>query len=549
MLKRIIQAGAVILLLFLFTGLVFAKGETEKTAAGATDMLRVTQENPPKIFMPVITAGREEYPVFELLYGRLVKLDAEGKFVPSMAEKLDLSQDKLTWTITLRKDVKWHDGKPLTAGDVDFSLHAYVHKDLGKWWSGSFFAIKGSQEYNKGQAPRIEGVKVIDDSTIAITTSKPNVAFPSVLVDCAIVPKHIWEKVEKTEKAYAQFALTKEGTIGTGPYKFVQYVTDQYLEFERFDGYFDGRPKIKRIIIRFAPIDTSLAMLETGEVDMVFEIPYGDVERLSKVKGLVIEEVPNYKFVWWIRFNLWNQNPSPIKSFLQNPEFRKAVDMAFDKQAYVDSILLGHGKVVDTNAYSVGWAVPPDFKPTPYDPNGAKALFQKIGWNFDKNVIRILMYPSNKARDEVAGILQNYLRNIGVKAEIINKDLAAARVDMYETFDYDICIGGWLQGSDPSQWNLNLSGPSSGGGRGAEGYDNPKVNDAFLKAAQIFEFKDRQKAYWDIVKMIQADMPKAPICLPNVVIARTSKLRDFVLAPERGLGSRYIDVHKWSLAQ
>jgi peptide/nickel transport system substrate-binding protein len=334
---------------------------------------------------------------------------------------------------------------------------------------------------------------------------------------------------------------------GTGPYKFVKYVTDQYIEFERYDGFFLGQPKIKKIILRFAPIDTGMAMLQSGEVDLVYDISYGDIDRLAKAKNLVIEEVPNSKFVWWIRYNLLQKNPSPIKKHLQNSDFRRAITMAFDKQAYVDSILLGHGKVVDSNAYSVPWAVPPEFKPTPYDPAKAKELFKKIGWNFDKDTIRILIYPSNKARDQVAGILQNYLRTIGVKSEVINKDLAAARVDMYETFDYDVLVGGWLQGADPSFWNAYLAGPSAGGGRGAEGYDNPKVNELFKKGEQSFNFPERQKIYWEIVKLVQEDMPKSPICLPNVVIGRNAKLNGFVLAPERGLGARFVDVHNWSL--
>jgi peptide/nickel transport system substrate-binding protein len=339
-----------ILLLVSISVFVFGAGEKEKVTSASSPILRVTQENSPKIFMPS-HAGREEFPVFELLYSRLVKIDKEGKIVPSMAEKVELSADKLTWVVKLKKGITWHDGRPLTSADIDYTLHTYLHKDLGKWWSGSFLSIKGSQEYNKGQTSRIEGVKVIDDLTISITTTLPNVAFPSVLADCVIIPKHVWEGVEKTEKAYTQFSLTKEGTVGTGPYKFVQYVTDQYIEFARFDDYFEGRPKIERIIVRIAPIDTSIAMLEAGEVDVVYEVPYGDVNRLIGIKGVEIEEVPNYKFVWWIRFNIWNQNPSPIKKYLQNPDFRRAINMAFDKQAYVDSILLKHGTVVDTNAY------------------------------------------------------------------------------------------------------------------------------------------------------------------------------------------------------
>ena len=517
--------------------------------AGAADgkVLRVHQENPPKIFCPPITAGREEHYVFELVHGRLVGIGEDGNVVPAIAESWELSPDQLTWTFHLRKDVAWHDGKPYRAEDIAFTMNIYLHKDLGKWWSGNYLPIKGGAAYNKGEADSISGVEVVDDHTIKFTTEEPNAAFPTLFTEFKTLPKHVWEKVEMTEDAHVRFALQPGGMTGTGPYKFIKYVTDQYIEFERFDDYFDGAPKIERLILRFAPIDTGMAMLQSKELDLVYEVSYDDIERLARDKNLAIEEAPNIKFIWWTRYNLWNQNPSPIKKFLQNSEFRTAITMLFDREAYVDAIMLGHATVTDTHAYAVPWTVPPDFVPTPYDPEGAKAIFARLGWDFNKDVIRILSYPSNKARDQVAGILQNDLRSIGVKAEVVVKDLAAARVDMYETFDYDLLIGGWQMGVDPSFWNIYLAGPSAGGGRGGEGYDNLEVNELFAKGARTFDFEKRQQIYWDIVRLIQKDMPKSPICFPNVVVARSTAVKNFVLAPHRGLGARFVNVHLWTL--
>ena len=517
------------------------------TNAADGKVLRVHQENPPKIFCPPITAGREEHYIFELVFGRLVGIGEDGNIVPAMAESWELSPDQLTWTFKLRQDVTWHDGKPFRAEDIAFTTHMYLHKDLGKWWSGNYLPIKGGAAYNKGEAERISGIEVVDDYTIKFTTEEPNAAFPTLFTEFKTLPKHQWENVEMTEDAHVRFALQPGGMTGTGPYRFVKYVTDQYIEFERFDDYFLGAPKIERLIVRFAPIDTGMAMLQSGELDLVYEVSYDDIERLAQDKNLAIEEKPNIKFIWWTRYNMWEQNPSPIKKFLQNPEFRTAITMLFDREAYVDAIMLGHATVTDTHAYAVPWTVPSDFAPTPYDPEGARKIFEKIGWDFSKDEIRILSYPSNKARDQVAGILQNDLRSIGVKSEVVVKDLAAARVDMYETFDYDLLIGGWQMGVDPSFWNIYLAGPSSGGGRGAEGYDNPVVNELFDKGASTFDFAERQKIYYEIVRQIQRDMPKSPICFPNVVVAHTLALKNYILAPERGLGARFVDVHLWSL--
>jgi len=517
------------------------------TLAAENNVLRIHQEQPPKILMPLITAGREEEYVFELMYARLNRIDEEGKIVSGMANNWKISDDKLTWTFNLRHDLKWQDGQPITAQDVEFTVYSYSHPDIGKWWNSTFTQVVGASEYYKGETNVIKGAKVIDDYTIAFTTKVKNAAFPSVFVDTKIIPKHIWKDVEKTETAYNAFANTPKGQIGSGPYKLIKHVTDQYMEFARNENYYRGVPKIKKLFLMFSPIDTGMAMLETGEADLVFEVSYTDIARLEKIKGITIETTPNANWIWWVRFCLHEDNPSPIKEFLLNPKFRKAITYALDRQAYVDAILLGHGKVIASHAYSIPWTVPNDLKLIPYDPEKAKEILKEIGWNFKNDKIRILLYPSNKARNQLATILQNYLKNIGVNAIIDSKDLAAARVDFYETHDYDLAVGGWLQGTDPSLWACNLASIEAGGGKGNEGYSNPEVDQLFKEGLGAFDFNERQKIYQQLVRVVHEDMPRIPVVLSEVVIARTNRLKNYILAPGRRLGARFPDIYKWEI--
>ena len=175
----------------------------------------------------------------------------------------------MTWTFSLKKNVKWHDGQTLTTEDVAFSVSSYVNPKLKENFQGLYCTIQGKKEYNEGEAEKISGIEVIDFYTISFTAVAPNVAFLLVMEQTMIMPKHIWEKVEEKQDAWIRFANTAEGLIGSGPHKFVQYVTDECIEFERFDDYFQGQSEIKKILIQFANIDTGIAMLESGEVDIV----------------------------------------------------------------------------------------------------------------------------------------------------------------------------------------------------------------------------------------------------------------------------------------
>lgn len=527
---------------------------TSVTAQGAGEakkvepkVLRVHMEATPKILMPSITAGREEEYVFELIHGTLVEIDEDGKNVPSIAESFEISRDKLTWTFKLKKGVKFHDGEELTAKDVAFSIEVYTHPVLGQWWQSNYVSIKGAQEFFKGTADKISGVNVIDDYTIAITTSEPNAALPAVFVQTKIYPKHIWENVPKTERDFASLTTTPRGLIGAGPFKAVEIVTDQYIKFVAHDQYFKGRAKLDEIYHIYAPADTGLAMLETGEVDLVYEVAYPEVDRVKRISGVKVETAPNAQFVWWIRFNLLEQNPSPIKKYLLDSRFRTAIGMVLDRDGFAQSVMRGYAKVTDTHAYSIPWTVPEDLPPLKYDPAGAKMILQEIGWNFDKDVARILIYPSNAARDQLAPILQAALTEIGVKCVIDSKDLAAARVDMYETFDYDIAVGGWLQPNDPSLWAVNVASAEAGGGRGNEGYANKRVDELFALGRQAFDFAEQQKIYQELVRLFRDDLAKVPVVFPEIVVAYTDRLQNFVLAPQRGLGARFVEAYKWDL--
>ena len=206
---------------------------------------------------------------FQLMFDKLLERKWDGdtwKPVADLADTWDVSPDGLTWTFHLHPGVKWHDGQPFTANDVAFTVSRALlntHRNPQNAWA----AVVGVDKVTDPNAIA-SGVKVIDDNTISLTIGAPNADFISDLTDPSafIVPQHILKDTDPKAVETIEFSTTKP--IGTGPYKFVKYETDQYSQFEANPDYFQGAPKIKNIFVKRLLGDQAIAQLESGDLDL-----------------------------------------------------------------------------------------------------------------------------------------------------------------------------------------------------------------------------------------------------------------------------------------
>ena len=202
---------------------------------------------------------------------------------PDLADSWEVSPDGLTWTFHLHPGVKWHDGQPFTANDVAFTVSRSLQHTLRNT-QNAWAAVVGV----KGTDPNgiASGVKVIDDNTISLTLNAPNADFVSDLTDLPafIVPQHILKDTDPKAVETIEFSTTKP--IGTGPYKFIKYETDQYSQFEANPDYFQGPPKIKNIFVKRLLGDQAIAQLESGDLDLSIRLNPAEQARLEKVPTL-----------------------------------------------------------------------------------------------------------------------------------------------------------------------------------------------------------------------------------------------------------------------
>ncbi len=227
---------------------------------------------PPSLYPPS-DADRLSQMVYELVYDYLLFFNEAQEVVPELADTYEVSEDGLTYTVGLHKDVKWHDGQPFTARDVKFSFEQACSMFSG--YFADYKDLMGCEDYRDGKATEVKGIEIVDDYTVKFQLAQPNAAFPLALV-YRIIPEHIYKGMDLDTAKRAAW-----NPIGTGPFKLTDYKEDQYFEFDANPDYFKGAPHVSKVFMKIAKADTAIAMLERGEIDFIADLPADEVERAA----------------------------------------------------------------------------------------------------------------------------------------------------------------------------------------------------------------------------------------------------------------------------
>ncbi len=349
------------------------------------------------------------YEAVYLLYDQLVRFDENLLIEPELATEWSVSDDGLTWTFTLRDDVTFHDGTPFNAEAVRFHIERVQDPE----WASP----------NKALWDHIVGVEVVDEFTIALSTAEP---FGPMLNYLAHGSGGI-----ASPAAVEQFGKDfVENPVGTGPYKLESFTPGIELVVAANEAYWNGRPALDRIIFRQVTEPSArVAMLETGEADIIAEVPPEEVERLDAIEGIDVVQRPGLR-TFFAAFSF--DTPA-----LQDLGVRQALNYAVDKQAIVDAIFLGLATPLDSPV-SASMAGHAGQEPYNYDPERASQLLADAGWSdsdgdgvVDKEgeplQLRFLISNEYPKAQEVAEAVQQYLAEVGVGVELWQVDAASVR--------------------------------------------------------------------------------------------------------------------------
>ena len=385
---------------------------------GGTLKIAIYQE--PGNLNPYLNTQTVGSVVRNTIFNGLVRANEKGEYVADLAAEVPTTQnggvsaDGKTVIFKLRKDVKWHDGKPFTAADVKFTFDVIMD---------------GSNPVTSRSGYRdIESLTIKDDATVEIKFK--NFYAPFVTLFGAILPAHPFGGSTSIEKSDYN-----RKPIGTGPFKFIEWVSGDHITVGKNpDFYVKGKPYLDQVIFRVTPSrEVGIAQLKTGEVDVVWnlieaQIPEFDgnaeVDVWAK-PGLGVERlVLNFSSPSGDKAG----DPSTKHPVLSDPKVREAIDIGINKKVIVDKLLYGK-TTVGSSPLSSGWAAP-KIAPSEYAPDKAKKLLDDAGWKPGPDGVRVkdgvkaaLTYQTtsgDKLRELAQQVIQEQLKDIGIALEIKN---------------------------------------------------------------------------------------------------------------------------------
>ncbi|MBX9843481.1 MAG: hypothetical protein K2Z80_16905 [Xanthobacteraceae bacterium] len=499
-------------------------------SAGANTPKRlvgVLEEDPPFI-NSAINSSPSNFTASSLVYSALTFINADGSIEPELAERWEASPDGLKYTFYLRKDVLWHDGEPFTSADVKFSIENATAK-LHPWGRLAFKTLD-----------RVE----TPDRHIAIIHLKTPSASLMQATDIAvspILPKRKWEGTEIVKNPL-NFA-----PIGTGPFKFVEYVRGQHIRYAKNDRYFEkGKPHIDEIVLRVMPDAAArIAAFEQGQVDMIYwnATPQAELPRLMQRTDMKVTKSPNRGAAFVMIHNLRKAPHNDIR-------FRRALAHAIDRQFIMKNVDGGL-----TSAPMLG-PVPPvsplynkNLRDYEFSAAKANALLDEMGLVRNANGIRhtlSIMWPSwNLAAAKMGDIIHQNLAAIGIGVNLTPLDRATMQQKAYIANDFDLTIEAVALGPDPdigTERFYNSANIVPGPFVNNSAYRNADVDRMFDEQRVQINFAKRKEIYDKIQEVIWAELPMMSIMayVPNN-IHRSSYATDYFEKRGNGCWENFAD--------
>ncbi len=477
--------------------------------------------------IPILASDASSHAVAGMVFNGLVKYDKNMNIVGDLAESWDISPNGLVITFKLRKNVRWHDGKPFTAADVLYTYQVTIDPKTPTAYSGDFLKVKKAE--------------ALDDYTFRVTYDKP---FAPALISwsSAILPRHLLEGKDITKSSLSRHP------IGTGPYKFKKWAAGQKIELVSNEDYFDGRPYIDGRITRIIPdMATMFLELRAQNLSMMSLTPLQYTRQTEN--NLFKENFNKYRYLAFAYTYLGYNLTHP---FFKDKRVRQAISYAIKKDEIVSGVLLGLGKPA-TGPFKPGtWAYNDKVKTYPYDPAKARDLLKEAGWAdangdgvLEKDAkpfeFEILTNQGNETRQKCAEIIQRQLAEVGITVKIRVVEWSAFVTNFINKRRFDAVILGWTIPLDPDAYDVWHSSKTAPEELNFVSYKNPEVDQMLEKGRGTFDQKERKKYYDRFQEILAEDQPYTFLYVPDELIIISKRIRGVEPAPI-GIGH---NIDKW----
>lgn len=432
--------------LLMVSSLALAEGPVK----GGTFRYGITT-NPRGMFNPILNTEVYDGLIIDQVYDGLIRIDRTLTPQPEIAKSWEISEDGRSITFYLNEGITFHDGAPLTAKDVAFTYKTILHPHYTGVRYGDFSEIVGAKEYKAGEATDVPGIEVIDDYTIRFTTNKPHAPLLSSFT-YGILPAHLLEDIPVGELETAAF---NSHPIGSGPFVFQEFKTDQHVILKANENYFQGRPNIDTLVFQKIANDAVPIWIQQGRVDYVAISPeqYPEVAAIDFMDIYVFEAL-SYNY---IAFNLRQERMADVR-------VRQAMAYGFDRDTYIDVILEGFGIKANAPMPKASWAYTDEGINTyEYNPELAKKMLDEAGWKLGRDGVRekngmrlefeMLVPEGARATEQMALLFQQNMADIGIKINLMFMEFNAA-VDRVDAREFDMFTMGWSLDVDPDPYGI-----------------------------------------------------------------------------------------------
>jgi peptide/nickel transport system substrate-binding protein len=467
--------------------------------------------------IPLLASDSASHNIAGMVYNGLVKYDKDMNIVGDLAESWDITAKGLVITFHLRKGVKWHDGQPFTSADVLYTYQVTVDPKTPTAYAEDFKAVKKAE--------------VLDDYTFRVTYEKP---FAPALISwsSSILPRHLLSGTDITQSPL------KRHPIGTGPYKFKEWVAGQKIVLVSNSDYFEGRPYIDGQITRIIP-DTATMFLElrAQNLGMMGLTPLQYTRQTEN--NLFKNNFNKYRYLSFAYTYLGYNLKNPL---FTDKRVRQAISYAINKEEIISGVLLGLGKPA-TGPYKPGsWAYNDKVQNYNYNPQKARELLREAGWTklnsdgvLEKDgkpfVFEIVTNQGNETRQKCAEIIQRQLADIGIMVKIRILEWSAFVTNFINKRRFDAVILGWTIPLDPDAYDVWHSSKTKPEELNFISYNNPEADKVLENGRSIFDQKERKKYYDRFQEILAEDQPYTFLYVPDALVITHNRFRGIEPAP------------------
>lgn len=470
----------------------------ESTSASSGTFTYAIGGDPTESVNVITTSDRWGLTTVKMIYSPLYMNNADG-INWFLATDYSVSEDGMTYTFTLRDDVVWSDGEPFTADDVVFT-YTEMEQEENLGWAYSQLV------YNEGTV----AIEKVDDYTVSFTFSFATPTAIEMLSQIFIMPEHIYKDVEDYE--HNDYNMN---SVGTGPYKLVEYQPGTYLRFEANDSYFKGQPGIGTIVFQIIEnADTAVMALQNGEID-AYQVTPTEAQRID----LEACNLSSYSYTEGrVGYMMINCNR------VTDEKVRKAILYALDKQTMNDAAFLSDEYYLtpytflplNSQFYSE------DVEKYERDLDKTAQLLAEAG--VSDLTLRLGYSASDTIQSTQALLIQEQLQEAGITVELVSSDATALSTQMQNPDnDYDMYLGGYIMGIDPDTFASLFE---SGAGYNYMYYtEYSEINDLFAQGRAEQDMEKRKEIYAQLQAAIQDTGAFYPICSNNKILLISNRIQ------------------------